>query len=80
MRRDKMCASLYTAYRENRLCSAPIIRKTAQKDVSLSIGKAVMADRVEIFTGKCKKTNDKSPGFQMETGDYFVTVWALQAA
>ena len=80
MRRDKMCIGLYMAHRENRLCSMTIIRKTAQKDVSLSIGKAVMADRVEIFTGKCKKTNDKSPGFQMETGDYFVTVWALQAA
>ena len=70
MRRNKMCASLYMAYRENRLYSMTIIRKTAQEDVSLSIGKAVMADQVEIFTGMCKKSNAKSPGSQMETGDF----------
>ena len=62
MRQDKMCASLYTAYWENRLRSTTIIRKKAQEDVGLSIGKAVIANQVEIFTGKCKKPNDKSPG------------------
>ena len=57
MRRNKMCAILYTAYRENRLCNTTVIRKTAQEDVSLSIGKAVMADQVKISIGKCKRIN-----------------------